>query len=52
MCVNVVANFGGVLQTLNTGIVTLLNYGSRVPNGVTSITFAHQTGHNFGAEVS
>ena len=39
-------------RTLNTGIVTLLNYGRRVPTGVTTITFAHEAGHNFGSEVS
>ena len=42
----------GVQRTLNTGIVTLLNYGRRVPTGVTTITFAHEAGHNFGSEVS
>ena len=32
----------GVKKTLNTGVVTLLNYGERVPSIVTGLTFAHQ----------
>ena len=42
---------GGVRRTLNTGIVTLLNYGRRVPTGVSALTFAHEAGHNFGSQV-
>ncbi len=41
----------GVLKSLNSGIVTIINYQSRVSDIVTSITFAHEVGHNFGAEV-
>ena len=36
-------------KTLNTGIVTLLNYGQRVPFVVNVVTFAHEAGHNFGS---
>ena len=43
--------FSGGSRTLNTGIVTLLNYGSRVPTAVTAITFTHEAGHNFGSQV-
>lgn len=42
--------FSGGSRTLNTGIVTLLNYGSRVPTAVTAITFTHEAGHNFGSQ--
>ncbi|PIK57918.1 ADAM10 metallopeptidase [Apostichopus japonicus] len=40
---------GGVSQSLNTGIVTIQNYGSTVPSKVSYITFAHELGHNYGS---
>jgi disintegrin and metalloproteinase domain-containing protein 10 len=43
--------FSGVSKSLNCGIVTIMNYQSRVTELATSITFAHEVGHNFGAEV-
>ena len=34
---------------MNTGIITIENYGSVVPPKVSHITFAHEVGHNFGS---
>jgi len=39
-------------QTLNTGIVTIVNFGREVSQLVVHLTFAHEIGHNFGSEVS
>lgn len=43
------SNFQGVFQSLNTGVVTIQNYGSTVASKVSHITFAHELGHNFGS---
>ncbi len=40
----------GTAKSLNSGIVTVVNYKSRVPEAVSQITFAHEVGHNFGSE--
>ena len=32
----------GGMKSLNSGIVTLINYGSRVSDAVSQITFAHE----------
>lgn len=40
----------GIAKSLNSGIVTVVNYKSRVPEAVSQITFAHEVGHNFGSE--
>lgn len=44
------SNKGIVSRSLNTGIVTLINYNQDVPSRVSQITLAHEVGHNFGSE--
>ncbi|CAH1791913.1 unnamed protein product, partial [Owenia fusiformis] len=33
----------------NTGLVSFINHGSRVPRGVSTTTITHEFGHNFGS---
>ena len=47
-----VTGSGETIRTLNTGIVTALNFGRRIPPSISALTFAHEAGHNFGSEVS
>jgi len=39
------------LKSLNTGVVTVKNYGERVPKLMSKLTLAHEIGHNFGSQV-
>lgn len=36
--------------SLNTGVVTFVNKNVRVPHRISEVTFAHELGHNFGAQ--
>ncbi|PFX21056.1 Disintegrin and metalloproteinase domain-containing protein 10 [Stylophora pistillata] len=39
----------GKTKSLNTGVVTFVNYNKKVLRKVSEITFAHEAGHNFGS---
>ena len=39
------------MKSLNSGIVTILNYGKDVPSTVSHVTMAHEIGHNMGSQV-
>ncbi|KAJ7394089.1 Disintegrin and metalloproteinase domain-containing protein 10 [Desmophyllum pertusum] len=39
----------GKKKSLNTGVVTFINYNKKVIQKVSQITFAHETGHNYGS---
>ena len=36
-------------KSLNTGIVTIVNYNARVPDLMSKLSFVHEVGHAFGA---
>ncbi|RDD44962.1 Disintegrin and metalloproteinase domain-containing protein 10 [Trichoplax sp. H2] len=42
--------YKGQSMSLNSAIVTILNYGSHVSTAVTEVTLAHELGHNFGSQ--
>ena len=37
------------IRSLNTAVVTFLNFGQTQPRSVSTVTIAHQFGHNFGS---
>jgi len=39
------------MKTLNTGMITVINHNTRTSSLMTELTFAHEVGHNLGAEV-
>ncbi|XP_064595788.1 disintegrin and metalloproteinase domain-containing protein 10-like [Liolophura sinensis] len=41
--------YQGTMKSLNTGIVTVLNFGQFVPPTVSHVTLAHELGHNMGS---
>ena len=47
----VVLEFSGKEASFNTAVISLLNYGARVPRREASITVTHEFGHNFGSPV-
>ena len=38
--------------SFNTAVVSLLNYGAKVPRKMASLTVLHEFGHSFGAKVN
>lgn len=42
--------YRGSSKSLNSGIVTILNYGKDVPPSVSHVTMAHEVGHNIGSQ--
>ena len=47
-----VQSFNGQMMSLNTGIVTTLNFQRDVAFAISQLTMAHELGHNLGSPVS
>ena len=45
-------SFNGQMMSLNTGIVTTLNFQRDVAFAISQLTMAHELGHNLGSPVS
>lgn len=45
------AKYGEVWKTYNTGVISFQLYNREAPPAITEITFAHELGHSFGAQV-
>lgn len=45
------AKYGEIWKTYNTGVLSFQLYNREAPPAVTEITFAHELGHSFGAQV-
>ena len=41
----------GKTKSLNTGVVTFINYNKKLVKKISEIVFTHQTGHSFGSPV-
>lgn len=41
-----------IWKSLNTGVVSIVNYNKRVPQRVSELTFAHEVGHSLGSPVN
>lgn len=46
------ADYGGTMKSYNTGLISFKLYNREAPRFVTEITFAHELGHSFGAQVA
>ena len=44
-------NYGGKMKSYNTGLISFKLFNREAPPPVTEITFAHELGHAFGAQV-